>query len=151
MVPVVDPSAHPDFFRKIIEQSVYMWCAVDRDLTLTYASAGHNPPRLIRHTGALVALNRAQRLPLGIKPDEVYPEQTVQLHTGDRAVFFTDGVIEAVNGEGDVFGSDRIDSALASGPPSAEHVIQSILRELTAFTAGTPVADDRTLVVVKRV
>jgi phosphoserine phosphatase RsbU/P len=119
--------------------------------TLTYASAGHNPPRLIRHTGALVALNRAQRLPLGIKPDEVYPEQTVQLHTGDRAVFFTDGVIEAVNGEGDVFGSDRIDSALASGPPSAEHVIQSILRELTAFTAGTPVADDRTLVVVKRV
>lgn len=37
---MVDPSAHPDFFRKIIEQSVYVWCAIDRDLRLTYASAG---------------------------------------------------------------------------------------------------------------
>ena len=36
----VDPSAHPEFFRKIIEQSVYVWCAIDRDMTLTYASAG---------------------------------------------------------------------------------------------------------------
>ena len=119
--------------------------------SLTYASAGHNPPRLLRHNGMVVALNRAQRLPLGIKPDEVYPEQTVPLHNGDGAVFFTDGVIEAVNGEGDVFGSARIDAALSTCPPSAEHLIQIILRELTVFTAGSPVADDRTLVVVKRV
>ena len=89
-------------------------------------------------------------MPLGIKPDEIYSEQTVHLHSGDQAVFFTDGVIEAVNGDGDVFGSDRIDAALASCPSSAEHLIQAILRELTAFTAGIPAADDRTLVVVKR-
>jgi sigma-B regulation protein RsbU (phosphoserine phosphatase) len=118
--------------------------------SLTYASAGHNPPRLVRRDGGLVALNRAQRLPLGIKPDESYTEQTVQLQSGDQAVFFTDGVIEAVNSEGDVFGSDRIDAALSACPSSAEHLIQTILRELTAFTAGVPVADDRTLVVVKR-
>ena len=74
----------------------------------------------------------------------------LQLRAGDQAVFFTDGVIEAVNGEGDVFGSDRIDAALRVCPPSAERLIQTILRELTAFTAGVPVADDRTLVVVKR-
>ena len=44
--------------------------------TLTYASAGHNPPRLRAHTtAACSALNRAQRLPLGIKPDEVYLDQ----------------------------------------------------------------------------
>jgi sigma-B regulation protein RsbU (phosphoserine phosphatase) len=119
--------------------------------SLTYASAGHNPPRLVRPNGTVVALNRAQRLPLGIKPEEIYPEQTVPLHKDDGAVFFTDGVIEAVNGEGDVFGSARIDAALSTCPPSAEHLIQIILRELTVFTAGNPVADDRTLVVVKRV
>jgi sigma-B regulation protein RsbU (phosphoserine phosphatase) len=118
--------------------------------TLTYASAGHNPPRLVRSAGGLLALNRAQRLPLGIKADEVYTDQTVALQPGDLALFFTDGVIEAVNGDGDVFGSDRIDSALRISPPSAERLIQNILRELMAFTAGTPVADDRTLVVVKR-
>ena len=119
--------------------------------TLSYASAGHNPPRLLRASdGTRVALNRAQRLPLGIKPDEVYAEQVVPLQAGDGVVFFTDGVIEAVNPDGEVFGPDRIDAALASYPPTAEQLIQTILRELTAFTAGAPVADDRTLVVVKR-
>jgi sigma-B regulation protein RsbU (phosphoserine phosphatase) len=118
--------------------------------TLTYASAGHNPPRLVRQDGGLLALNRAQRLPLGIKPDEIYPEQTAPFRPGDQAVFFTDGVIEAVNAEGDVFGSDRIDSALTTDAPSAERLIQTILRELNAFTRGVAVADDRTLVVVTR-
>lgn len=120
------------------------------DGLLTYASAGHNPPRLVRCDGGLVPLNRAQRLPLGIKPDEVYPEQVVQLQPGDQVVFFTDGVIEAVNTEGDVFSTDRIDAVLSGRPDSAERVIQTILRELTAFTTTVPVADDRTLVVVKR-
>jgi sigma-B regulation protein RsbU (phosphoserine phosphatase) len=119
--------------------------------TLSYASAGHNPPRLLRGLdGIRLALNRAQKLPLGIKPDEIYPEQTISFESGDQVVFFTDGVIEAVDAAGDVFGSDRIDSALSCRPASAEHLIQAILRDLSAFTAGVPAADDRTLVVVKR-
>ncbi len=118
---------------------------------LSYASAGHNPPRLLRCVdGSRAILNRAQRLPLGIKPDEVYAEQSLPIQVGDQVVFFTDGVIEAVNHDGDVFGLDRIDAALAACPRTAEQLIQSILRELTAFTAGVPIADDRTLLVVKR-
>ena len=120
--------------------------------TLSYASAGHNPPRLLRGSdGVRLALNRAQKLPLGIKPDEVYPEQSISFESSDQVVFFTDGVIEAVDSAGDVFGSDRIDTALAGRPATAEHLIQTILRNLTSFTAGVPAADDRTLVVVKRV
>lgn len=118
--------------------------------TLTYASAGHNPPRLVRRDGGLLTLNRAQKLPLGIKPDEIYPEQVLPIHPGDQVVFFTDGVIEAVNVEGDVFTTDRIDAAISGRPATAEHLIQRILRELAAFTTTVPVADDRTLVVVKR-
>lgn len=119
--------------------------------TLSYASAGHNPPRLLRHAdGTRLTLNRAQRLPLGIRPEEVYAEQVVPLAAGDQVVFFTDGVIEAVNVDGDVFGSDRVDAALAAGPRSADSLIHTILDELNAFTGSVPVADDRTLVVVKR-
>jgi len=116
---------------------------------LTYASAGHNPPRLLRGDGGVVLLNRAQRLPLGIKPDETYPEQTMRFGPGDYTLFFTDGVLEAVNADGDVFGSDRIDLALSARAKTAEQLIQSILRELKSFTVGMPVSDDRTLVVVK--
>lgn len=119
--------------------------------TLSYASAGHTPPRLVRcPDGTRVPLNRAQRLPLGIKPDEVYPEQTVPLMRGDQVVFFTDGVTEAVNADGEVFGSGRIDEALAVCSPSAELLLGSVLTALDRFTAAVPPADDRTLVVVRR-
>jgi sigma-B regulation protein RsbU (phosphoserine phosphatase) len=119
--------------------------------SLSYASAGHNPPRLLRSSdGARLPLNRTQRLPLGIKPDEVYTEQSISLQAGDQVVFFTDGVIEAVNATGDVFGTRRIDWAFSSRPATAEQLIQAILRDLNTFTLGIPVADDRTLLVVKR-
>ncbi|HEY3787917.1 MAG TPA: PP2C family protein-serine/threonine phosphatase [Urbifossiella sp.] len=116
---------------------------------LTYASAGHTPPRLRRKAGCQAVLNRAQRLPLGIKPDEVYPEQSIALQPGDRVVLFTDGVIEAVNTDGDVFGTTRIDEALVEVIPTAQELLRSILDSWDAFTAGIPSADDRTLVVVK--
>ncbi|MBP3954050.1 PP2C family protein-serine/threonine phosphatase [Gemmata sp. G18] len=119
--------------------------------TLSYASAGHNPPRLLRCAdGFKLALNRAQKLPLGIKPDEVYLEQTLPLLPGDQVVLFTDGVIEAVNTEGDVFGSARIDEELETCLPSAGALLRAILASHSLFTAGTTAADDRTLVVVKR-
>jgi sigma-B regulation protein RsbU (phosphoserine phosphatase) len=120
--------------------------------TLSYASAGHNPPRLLRAAdGFKLALNRAQKLPLGIKPDETYLEQTVPLLPGDQVVFFTDGVIEAVNTEGDVFGSSRIDEELATCYPTAAALLRAVLASHGLFTAGKTPADDRTLVVVKRV
>lgn len=119
--------------------------------TLSYASAGHNPPRLLRAAdGFKLVLNRAQKLPLGIKQDEVYLEQTVPLLPGDQVVFFTDGVIEAVNTEGDVFGTAHIDEELATCLPTAGALMKAILASHGLFTSGTTAADDRTLVVVKR-
>ena len=118
--------------------------------TLTYASAGHSPPRLLRPDGSRCALNRAQRLPLGIKADEVYPDQSASLRTGDRVVFFTDGVIEATNTESDMFGPVRIEDAVAMSPPGAEAAVKAVLDSWKRFTTGAPSVDDRTLVVVER-
>lgn len=118
---------------------------------VSYASAGHTPPRLVRAVdGSRIALNRAQRLPLGIKPDEVYTEQTLTLFPRDQVVFFTDGVIEAVNLDGDVFGVDRIDEAMSAPLASAPELLASILGRLSVFTIGAAQTDDRTLVVVRR-
>lgn len=119
--------------------------------TISYASAGHNPPRLLRCAdGFKVALNRAQKLPLGIKSDEVYLEQTLPLLSGDQVVLFTDGMIEAENTDGDMFGSGRIDDELETCLPTAGALLRAILASHALFTAGTTAADDRTLVVVKR-
>ena len=65
-------------------------------------------------------------------------------------MFFTDGVVEAVNPDGEVFGSARIDAALAGCPPTADGLLAGVLAALDAFTADTPASDDRTLVVVRR-
>jgi sigma-B regulation protein RsbU (phosphoserine phosphatase) len=118
--------------------------------TLTYSSAGHSPPRLRRRDGSLAALNRAQRLPLGIKPDEVYPEQSIALQAADRVVLFTDGVIEAVNGDGEVFGNLRLDESTVNSDAPAEQLLGAILDSWNDFTCGVPCIDDRTLVVVRR-
>ena len=120
--------------------------------TITYASAGHVPPRLIRCSdGSRVTLNRVQRLPLGVSPPGLlYPEFVVDWKRGDQVVVFTDGVTEAVDSNGDVFGTERIDERLASCPATADALRSAILGELDQFTNRRPPTDDRTLVVVRR-
>lgn len=118
--------------------------------SVSYASAGHTPPLVRRADGSRVALNRAQRLPLGIKPNEVYPEHSAPLQSGDQVVLFTDGVNEAVDRDGEVYGLAHIDELLAEHFDGADDLLAAILADLTAFTLGTPVSDDRTLVVVRK-
>src|SRR5205085_5638146 len=68
------------------------------DRTLTYACAGHNPPRLKRcQDGSLLALNNADGFPLGITADGAYDERVQQLQPGDQLVFYTDGITDAAN------------------------------------------------------
>ena len=70
--------------------------------------------------------------------------------SGDQVVLFTDGMIEAENTDGDMFGSGRIDDELETCLPTAGALLRAILASHALFTAGTTAADDRTLVVVKR-
>ena len=119
--------------------------------TLTYASAGHNPPRLRRADGSRAVLNRAQRLPLGIKPDEVYIEQSIPFHSRDEVILFTDGLIEAVDGDGEVFGTGGIDESLVHWHPTASDLLRALVETWTAFTSSLPPADDRTVIVVRHI
>src|SRR5205085_12139672 len=74
------------------------------DRTLTYACAGHNPPRLKRcQDGTLLALDGAGELPLGITPEAAYTECVQQLQVGDQIIFFTDGITEASDPAGRLF------------------------------------------------
>jgi phosphoserine phosphatase RsbU/P len=116
---------------------------------LTYASAGHSPPLVARADGSRSSLNRAQRLPLGIKPTETYPEQTTAFHPGDRVAVVTDGILEAANAAGDMFGTAGVGAALRPVCDAAADDLAAILGAWTTYTAGAPTADDRTVVVVR--
>jgi sigma-B regulation protein RsbU (phosphoserine phosphatase) len=117
---------------------------------LTYASAGHNPPRLKRcEDGSILSLDSVGNLPLGVFAEQEYEQSTQMLRPGDQIVFYTDGVTEAVNPSGRMFGMDRLDQALANCHLDAGGLIEAVLEALDEFTAGQPASDDRTLLVAK--
>jgi phosphoserine phosphatase RsbU/P len=118
--------------------------------TLTYACAGHNPPRLKRcQDGTLLALDRAGGLPLGITSASAFDECVQQLQPGDQIIFYTDGITEAGNREGKRFGTDRLDHELENCSLQASALLKSVLRSVEEFADGHPADDDRTLIVAR--
>jgi sigma-B regulation protein RsbU (phosphoserine phosphatase) len=119
-------------------------------LELTYASAGHNPPRLKRcEDGSVIALEAVGNLPLGVFPDQEYGQATLQLRPGDQIIFYTDGITEAQNAAGRMFGPERLDEALENCHLDAQGLIETVLDTLKEFTGGLPPSDDQTVVVAK--
>ncbi len=117
---------------------------------LTYASAGHNPPRLKRcEDGSIMALDSVGNLPLGVFAGQEYEQATLQLVPGDQIIFYTDGITEARSPSGEMFGSARLDEALENCHLDAQGLIETVLAALKDFTAGANPSDDQTVVVAK--
>lgn len=117
---------------------------------LTYACAGHNPPRVKRcGDGGVFALDRSGNLPLGITIDTHFEESTQTLRPGDQIVFYTDGITEAFSPEGEMFGVQRLDAVIGGCRDNAADIIEAVLRAVADFTAGAPADDDRTVLVAK--
>ncbi len=118
--------------------------------TLTYSSAGHNPPRVRScERGEITALDQAQRFPLGVIPSMNAIDAMVQLHPGDQLIFYTDGIIEASNSDGELFGTHRMDAELSRCSSEPDEIITSLLAALETHTSGAPPSDDRTVIVAK--
>jgi sigma-B regulation protein RsbU (phosphoserine phosphatase) len=129
-----------------------------RARTLTYARAGHCP--LIYVPGPEAASRRAQILVpdgmvLGLQIDDgqlfsrALEEATVPLTTGDLFLFYTDGISEAMNADGDCFGDARLAGLLEQHAdlPSAE-IRERILREVQAFAGTAAQQDDMTMLLL---
>jgi len=113
---------------------------------LDYSSAGHNPPRVMRCSqGSTEALDGAQRLPLGLFADEVYTDSTLFLRPGDQLALYTDGITEAINREGQMFGTERLDAVLSRCGGTAQSLVDDVIDAVRSHTLGEPAADDQTL------
>ncbi len=115
-----------------------------------YASAGHNPPLLLRaHAPACEPLD-ADGMILGVERDVEFEEKALSLGPGDRLLLYTDGIVEARNEAGEFFGTHRLCRLFVSCrnlPP--RDLVGTILGELLAFGAGAAYEDDVTLIVAE--
>ncbi|GIW87639.1 MAG: hypothetical protein KatS3mg108_1963 [Isosphaeraceae bacterium] len=119
-----------------------------RSRKLEYASAGHNPPRIKRCVdGRVISLDAVNGLPLGLFDDHDYQLTSLYLSPGDQLVLYTDGITEAANPAGQLFGTDRLDASISRCGQSAVSLIHSIRDALDAFTDQRPPSDDQTLLV----
>ncbi len=118
--------------------------------TLTYVSAGHNPPVIFKaKTRTLMRLD-AKGIALGAIADIELEERKIILDGGDTVVFYTDGVTEAINKSMDQFGEERLITTIkVNHELSADDMIEKIKGEMLAFCGDEPQFDDITLMVLK--
>lgn len=115
---------------------------------LLYVNAGHNPQYVLRRGGGLESME-STGLPIGLLAGYGYTQKTVQLHAGDLLFFYTDGCVEAENNHDEMFGVERMEKLLTSGPvASADDVLIRIESEIAKFRAGRDLSDDATMMVV---
>lgn len=115
-----------------------------------YASAGHPPPLHYEAATGAVRPLAARGFMLGIMPEERYTEKDVLLKPGDRVCFYTDGLIEARNEIGEMFGTERLSAALTEhGRLPAPDLLKALLGSQRAFSGTTRPADDLTAVVLE--
>ena len=107
---------------------------------------------MIKRGESVFEIKNSSGLPLGIMQNGVYNEWEMDLHSGDLVVFYTDGVMEAENEAGEMYGSERMELAVSRANPtkSAAEIIESILENVAHFVGATEQYDDMTIVVVKK-
>ena len=119
---------------------------------LQYVNAGHNPPIILRPQMESCELFhlRAQAVPIGMFVDTQFAATKFQLAKDDILVAYTDGITEAANASGELWGLERLERLLRSCSRMAPNeIVERILAEVSEFANGEPQRDDVTLVVMK--
>ncbi|MBP7999783.1 MAG: SpoIIE family protein phosphatase [Chloroflexi bacterium] len=118
---------------------------------LRYANAGHDWPLWFRATTGQVEPLNVSGLLLGVLPDVTPPEAEIELAGGDVLVLYTDGLTEARDKCGEMFGEERLAAAIkAMAHCSAQEIVNRIAAAVALITGDTPQSDDLTMMVIKR-
>jgi phosphoserine phosphatase RsbU/P len=127
----------------------YLWFDF-REMTLHQASAGHPAPVLIRGSQPREIPAGGKGIPVGISGDVNYGESSADLQEGDRILVYTDGLIEVFSPPGEIFGKNRLLSALAgTGNLTGEEVSTHLIRNVNAWSGmkkDKSLDDDVTLI-----
>lgn len=121
-----------------------------------FAYAGHFP-MLLKRAGErewrpmrVHATDDAANLPLGVTEQMRYTQESTPMHAGDRALLYTDGVVETPSPTGELFGQQRLEATLAEvGDVSLYELKTAILNRLRDYAGGKLTHDDVTLMAIE--
>jgi serine phosphatase RsbU (regulator of sigma subunit) len=119
--------------------------------SIRWVSAGHEPAMVYNPaTDSFNDLNGSNNLPLGVFEDAEFEEKNRELVPGQVIIMATDGIWEARNPDGNMFGKDRIYQIIRQNASASANEIQNaVLESLERFRKETKLEDDLTLVVIK--
>ncbi len=119
-----------------------------KKMTVSYCNCGHEPPVLIRKR-RIIDLEKGG-LVLGVERQVEYETESFGLKEGDCLLFYTDGLIDAANFDGDFWGRERmLESAKKFASEPAELMVKDILRYRRRFVGLAQQIDDTSIVVVR--
>src|SRR5262249_13378572 len=126
---------------------IYSVCA-DVNCALEVSNSGLHRPAYFLH--GQTQMIEATGLPLGLFDDAEYDELTFQAEPDDVFVFFSDGILDATNRAGELFGRTRLEKVIAEcSEHSAESMVKSIFKAAAEYSAGAETFDDETVVAIK--
>lgn len=155
-----DPGKAISFANDIITQdskagmfvTLFYGTLSEKDRSLTYVNAGHNPPLLYRRMTKTFEELMPTGIFLGGIEHQAYTSRTVKIGPGDIIVLYTDGITESINGLEEMFGEERLRSIIMEYKDlNASDILKKILEEVSSFAVGQPQFDDITLMVIKGV
>jgi serine phosphatase RsbU (regulator of sigma subunit) len=121
------------------------------DGSVGLCSAGQTQPLLLSAKTAEATLVETvgDTFPLGILDEANYEETQLQMEPGDKVVYYTDGIVEAMNKHKDMYGFERLHEVVNSSPAeTAEALMKDIIKDVSDFTGAAPQHDDLTIIVV---
>lgn len=136
--------------RKVEAQYVTLlamfWDAPKRKLTI--ANAGGLPPIICRGDELLDL--HAEGVPVGLLEARVYEEMSADLQVGDLIVLTSDGVLDAMNEEGEEYGRERLGDAIrACCDRPVQEIVTEIYRAVNEFSGSAPQFDDQTILILR--
>lgn len=136
--------------RRLDAQFVVLTCALwDDEKRIMRVSNSGLPRPIYCHQGHSHMIEAAG-LPLGMFEDVNYDEITIKASSGDVFVFFSDGMVDASNLQDEQFGRVRIEKTISKHcDQSAQEIVDALFEAADKFSAGAPVFDDQTVVVLK--
>ena len=136
--------------RRVDAQFVSLIYALWDDDSRTLQVANSGLPRPMYCHNGKTQLIEATGLPLGLFDDAEYDEFTFQAEPNDIFVFFSDGILDATNKAGDLFGRTRLEKVVnGCAGNSAESMVKSIFKAVTEHASGVETFDDQTVVAIK--